>query len=303
VNLTVGPVGNRPESEALEGIFRDLGYGENEMDHHPDVFRKIKNYEDINLAKTSRKVGIIFGLQDGVAFENDLTRLQLLYRFGIRIIQPTYNLRNLLGDGCLELDNAGLSKMGQDAVHRMNELGILVDLSHCGKKTTMDAITLSNKPVAFTHTGCAAIFDHPRNKTDDQLRALADKGGVAGIYFMPYLRESGQQRADDVLKHIDHAIQVAGEDHVGIGTDGSISPLEFTPEYMKAHQEEVDARRKAGIGAPGETADVHLYVPELNTPRRFETFADMLLQKGYSEVRIEKIIGGNFARLFKEVWI
>lgn len=302
VNLTVGPVGNRPNSEALEGIFRDLGYWENEFEQHPDVFLKVKQYEDVHTAKSSDKVGIIFGLQDGVAFENDLTRLLLLYRFGVRIIQPTYNLRNLLGDGCLEPDNAGLSKIGKDAIARMNELGILVDLSHCCRKTTMEAITISSKPVAFTHTGCAAIHDHPRNKTDEQLRALANKGGVAGIYFMPYLRPSGQQTSEDVIRHLDHAIQVAGEDHVGIGTDGSISPLEFTPEYLKAHQEDIEARRKAGIGAPGETMDVHLYVPQLNTARRFETLADILLQKGYSQAQVEKVIGGNFARLFKEVW-
>lgn len=303
VNLTVGPVGNRPESQALEGIFHDLGYWENEIDHHPDLFLKIKKVEDISLAKTSKRLGIIFGLQDGVAFESELARLQLLHRFGVRIIQPTYNLRNLLGDGCLEPDNAGLSKKGGEAVHRMNELGILVDLSHCGRKTTMDAIATSAKPIAFTHTGCAAIHNHPRNKTDEELRALAEKGGVAGIYFMPYLRPSGQQMAEDAIQHIEHAIQIAGEDHVGIGTDGNISPLEFTPEYMKAHQEEIEARRKAGIGAPGEKADVHLYIPDLNTPRRFETLADMLLIKGYSQTQVEKILGGNFTRLFKEVWL
>ncbi len=205
VNLTVGPVGNRPESQALEGIFHDLAYWENEIDHHPNVFLKIKKFEDIAVAKSSNRLGIIFGLQDGVAFENEPAKLQLLYRFGVRIIQPTYNLRNLLGDGCLESDNAGLSKSGQEAVQRMNELGILVDLSHCGRKTTMDAIAVSDKPVAFTHTGCAAIHNHPRNKTDEELRALAEKGGVAGIYFMPYLRPSGQQMAEDAIRHIDRS--------------------------------------------------------------------------------------------------
>jgi membrane dipeptidase len=119
---------------------------------------------------------------------------------------------------------------------------------------------------------------------------------------MPYLRSSGQQTVEDVIRHLDHAIQVAGEDHVGIGTDGGISPLEFTPEYLQAHQEEIEARRKSGIGAPGEIADVHLYVPELNTPRRFETLANLLLKKGYSEAQIQKLLGGNFARLFQEVW-
>jgi membrane dipeptidase len=225
-----------------------------------------------------------------------------LHRFGIRIIQPTYNLRNLLGDGCLESDNAGLSKIGNDAVVQMNELGILIDLSHCGLKTTMDAIQASKKPVAFTHTGCAAVHNHPRNKTDEQLRALADRGGVVGIYFMPYLRNSGQQTVQDVMLHLNHAIKIAGEDHVGIGTDGSISPLKFTPEYLKAHQQDIEARRKAGIGAPGEQEDVHLYVPELNSPTRFETLSEILAKHGYTQTTIEKIIGENFTRLFQKVW-
>lgn len=302
VSVTVGPVGNRPSSEALEGIFRDIGLLENEMDQHPDVFSKVKRFEDIQTAKNSKRTGLIYALQDGVAFENDADRLQLLYRFGVRIIQPTYNLRNLLGDGCLEPGNAGLSKAGRDAVARMNELGILVDLSHCGKQTTADAMAVSSRPVAFTHTGCAAVYDHPRNKTDEQLKALADKGGVAGIYFMPYLRSSGQPMAEDVIRHVEHAIQVAGEDHVGVGTDGEISALELTPEYVKSHKEQVAARKKAGIGAPGESEDVYLYIPDLNTPRRLETLGDLLIKRGHSSTRVEKLLGGNFARLFHDTW-
>lgn len=301
-NITVGPVGSRPSSEALEGIFRDIGSLESEMDLHPDVLCKIKKYDDIAAAKADRKLGLIFGLQDGVAFEDNLDRIKLLYQFGVRIIQPTYNLRNLLGDGCLETANAGLSKAGRDAIAQMNEFGILVDLSHCGRQTTADAIEISTRPLAFTHTGCAAVNEHPRNKTDEQWRSLAEKGGVGGIYFMPYLRSSGQPVAEDVIRHVEHAIQVAGEDHVGIGTDGSISPLQLTAEYLKSHKEEIAARKKAGIGAPGEAEDVYLYIPDLNSPRRLEMLADMLLKRGHSRDRVEKLLGANFVRLFRDCW-
>ena len=301
-SVTVGPVGTRPSAEALEGIFRDIGILEAEVDRHPDVLCKIKRHEDVAIAKSSRRLGLIYALQDGVAFEDNLDRLQMLYRFGLRIIQPTYNLRNLLGDGCLEPGNAGLSKSGRDAIRRMNELGILVDLSHCGRQTTNEAMEASTRPVAFTHTGCAAVYDHPRNKTDEQLRALADKGGVAGIYFMPYLRPSGQPMAEDVIRHVEHALQAAGEDHVGIGTDGVVSALELTPEYVKMHKEEVAARKKAGIGAAGESEDVYLYIPDLNTPRRLETLADLLFKRGHSSTRVEKLLGANFARLFHDAW-
>jgi membrane dipeptidase len=298
VSVTVGPVGNRPELEAFEGIFRDLAYWEREIEAHPDTFLRVRKAADL----VSERVGLLFALQDGVAFSSDLSRLEILLRFGVRVIQPTYNNRNLLGDGCLEPADAGLSRRGREAVERMNALGILVDLSHCGRRTTADAIALSSRPVAFTHTGCAAVHDHPRNKTDEQLKALADKGGVAGIYFMPYLRPKGTATVEDVLRHLEHALEVAGEDHVGIGTDGTLSAVELTPEYLAYFKEATEARKRSGIGAPGEDPEAYLFAEGLNTPGRFETLSGLLAVRGHTPSRIEKVLGGNFARLFAEAW-
>ena len=220
----------------------------------------------------------------------------------MRIVQPTYNLRNLLGDGCLEPDGAGLSRAGQESIRRMNALGILVDLSHCGRRTTRDALAASAVPVAFTHTGCAAVAEHPRNKTDDELRALAARGGVAGIYFMPYLRPGAQPTAEDVVRHVEHAVKVAGEDHVGVGTDGAISAVDLTPEYRARAQADIDRRKKAGIGAPGEVSGIYTFVPDLNTPRRLQKLGELLAARGHDSRRVDKILGGNFARLFRETW-
>jgi len=302
VNVTVGPVGSRPGAEAFEGIVRDLAYWEREIETRPDVFMKVKTTRDLAAAKTGGRLGLAFGLQDGVAFSEDLSRLETLHALGVRIVQPTYNLRNLLGDGCLEPGDAGLSKRGRDAVERMDALRILIDLSHCGRATTRDALAAAARPAAFTHTGCAAVADHPRNKTDEQLRALAKKGGVAGIYFMPYLRTSGQPKADDVIRHLEHALDVAGEDHVGIGTDGTISAVELTPKYLEEFRKQLAARKTAGIGAPGEVEEVYTFVPDLNGPRRLEELTALLERRGHSGARIEKILGGNFARLLREVW-
>jgi membrane dipeptidase len=302
VNLTVGPVGDRPSLEAFEGIFRDLARWEGEVARHPDAFLSVRGGGDLEAARSSGRVGLVYGLQDGVAFHDDLSRLPILHRFGIRIIQPTYNLKNLLGDGCLVPDGAGLSRAGQESVQRMNALGILVDLSHCGRRTTRDAILASTRPVAFTHTGCAAIADHPRNKTDEELKLLAEKGGVAGIYFMPYLRPGAQPTADDVVRHVEHAVKVAGEDHVGIGTDGVLSPVELTAEYRARAQADIDQRKKAGIGAPGEVAGIYTFVPDLNTPRRLQKLGELLAARGHGAARIAKILGGNFARVFREAW-
>ena len=302
VNVTVGPVGDRPTLSAFEGIIRDIARWEGEIARHPDAFLRVAGARDLETARTSRRVGLVYGLQDGVAFQDDLSRLAILHRFGLRIIQPTYNLRNLLGDGCLEPDGAGLSRAGQEAIRRMNALGILVDLSHCGRRTTREALAASASPVAFTHTGCAAVADHPRNKTDEELRALAARGGVAGIYFMPYLRPGSQPTAEDVVRHVEHAVKVAGEDHVGIGTDGVLSAVEMTAEYRARFQADIDRRKKAGIGAPGEVAGIYPFVPDLNTPRRLEKLGELLSARGHDTARVEKILGGNFARLFREVW-
>jgi len=302
VHVTILPVGSTPPDAAFAEAVMGIGRYEREIDRSPGVLSRIRRVADLAAAKASGRTGIIYGFQDGVAFETDLSRLDELYRLGIRIVQPTYNRRNLLGDGCLEPANAGLSKAGVEAVARMNELGILVDLSHCGRQTAADAIKASTRPVAFTHTGSAAQNDHPRNRTDAELRAVAEKGGVSGVFFMPFLSEGRQPTAADVIRHLEHMIQVAGEDHVSIGTDGGISPEVLTPEFRERHAGFVRRRREAGISAPGETEDGFLFANELNTPRRLETLAGMLSARGHSDARIEKILGANLVRVFSDTW-
>jgi membrane dipeptidase len=302
VHVTILPVGSTPPDTAFAQAVMGIGRYEREVDANPGVLTRIRTVADIKAAKAAGRTGLIYGFQDGVSFETDLSRLDELYRLGIRIVQPTYNRRNLLGDGCLEPANAGLSKAGVEAVTRMNELGILVDLSHCGRRTAADAIAASTRPVAFTHTGSAAQNDHPRNRTDAELRAVADKGGVSGVFFMPFLSEGRQPTAADVIRHLEHMIQVAGEDHVSIGTDGGISAEVLTPEFRERHAGFVRQRRAAGISAPGETEDGFLFASELNTPRRLETLADMLSARGHPDARIEKILGANLVRVFNDTW-
>jgi membrane dipeptidase len=302
VHTTILPVGSTPPDTAFTQAVIGIGECEREIEAHPDVLARVRRVADIAAAKQAGRTGIIYGFQDGVAFETDLSRLDELYRLGIRVVQPTYNRRNLLGDGCLEPANAGLSKTGVEAIAKMNELGILVDLSHCGRRTATDAIQASVKPVAFTHTGCAALNDHPRNRTDAELRAVADEGGVSGIYFMPFLSEGRQPTAADVIRHLEHMIDVAGEEHVSIGTDGSVSAEIVDDEFKEIFAGFVRRRREAGISAPGETEDGYLFANELNSPRRLETLAGMLSDRGHSDGRIEKILGANLLRVLSDVW-
>ena len=299
LNFTVGSVGRYATDYA--DTIRNIAHWDREIAAHAEVLMKVVRGAQLDDARRSSRLGMIYGFQDTTMYGENLDRFDEFHDFGVRIVQLTYNRRNLMGDGCLEPGNAGLSKLGRDMVARMNERGTLVDLSHCGQRTTHEGIEASTRPVAITHSGCAALARMPRNKQDEELKLLAERGGVIGIYVMPYLRSEGQVMADDVIRHIEHAVKVCGEDHVGIGTDGSISAVKVTPEFRKQFADEVAERQKRGISAPGERADSFTFAPDLNTPRRLEKVAGLLAQRGHSDARIGKILGGNFARLFREV--
>ena len=295
VNLTVG-------GGTVEASFRSIAVWEDEIAKAPDSFAKVRSVRDLMGAKATRRLGLIYGFQNVEMLETDLSRVGLFARFGVRIMQLTYNLRNMVGDGCLEPGNAGLSRFGEALVGELNAQRIIVDLSHCGQRTTADGIARSRSPVAISHSGCAAVAARPRNKRDEELRAMADNGGVLGVYLMPFLTMGTAPMAEDVLRHIEHAIQVCGEDHVGIGSDLSITPHEVDEAYRRVHREFVEGRLRAGIAAPGEDPEVYMFVSDLNTPRRLETIAVRLLARGHPERRVEKIVGGNFLRLMREVW-
>ncbi len=146
------------------------------------------------------------------------------------------------------------------------------------------------------------MTDHPRHRTDEEIRRVADLGGVIGIYVMPYLTGGRQPTAGDVIRHLEHALDVAGEDHVAVGTDGGISPTQLTPEFVAGFRNNIEDRKAAGIAAPGETETGYLFASDLNTPRRFETLGGMLLDRGHSETRVAKLLGGNLQRVFAEAW-
>lgn len=301
VNSTISALGRNPE-ETLEATINNIGAWQHEFDSHPDVFMGVRSLEHVRQAKAQKKVGIIFGFQDTTPYSDKLDRVEMFHRLGVRIVQLTYNGSNLVGDGCLVPEDGGLMPYGREVVAKLNELKSLIDLSHVGRETTRQAIAMSPGPVACTHSGAAAVTNVQRNKPDDILRAMAQKGGVIGIFMMPFLRASGQPSADDFLRHLAHCIDVCGEDHVGVGSDLSITPLELTPAFRKVHADFVKQRRSAGISAPGEDENVFNYVPDFNSPRRMELVADAMARAGHATARIEKVLGGNWLRLLGEVW-
>jgi membrane dipeptidase len=300
VNLTVGEVGNGPGryAAAVAGIER----ADREIAAHPEAFLKVLSAADLARAKQSRRLGLVYGFQDTSMLEGDLGRLREFAGRGLRILQLTYNRRNLMGDGCLEPADGGLSLLGHELIESLPREKLLLDLSHAGPRTIAEGIAAARGPVAITHTGCRALADLPRNTSDESLRALAQKGGVAGIYFMCFLAVRTQPVAGTLVRHLEHALDVCGEDHVGIGTDGLISAAPTDAAARARHRAEVEARRQAGISAPGESPDVLNVIPEFNSPRRFWQLAEELAGRGWSASVIDKVLGGNFARLFREAW-
>jgi membrane dipeptidase len=294
INVTVS-------ADSFESTTRNIALWQGEADRYPTLLTIVRRYEDIARAKKDKTLGLILGFQNTDMLERDLSRLEAFNRLGVRIIQLTYNDRNLVGDGCLEPGDAGVSAFGRQVVERMNALGIAVDLSHCGTRTTADGIAISKAPPLITHSGCREVYRHPRSKEDRELKAMAEKGGVIGIYFMPFIGPGpGAPTLEMLMRQIDHAIKICGVDHVGIGSDLSTAPIEETPEYLSEAKSFVEARAARGISAPDEARP--LFIPELNHSRRIEGVVRGLRQRKYPDSTIEKIIGGNFHRAFKEIW-
>jgi membrane dipeptidase len=269
------------------------------IEKRADLFLHIRTAVDFDRAQKEKKLGVIYSFESANMLEDKIERIELFRGLGVRVMQLTYNRRTPLGVGCLDGDADGLTDLGRQAIAKMNELGVALDLSHSNTKTTADGIAASTKPPLITHAGCRAVYQHPRNKEDRELKALADKGGVVGIYMLPYLTASPKQpMRDDYLQHLEHALKVCGEDHVGIGSDVSFFTVDARAlEDMKTAAEK---RKADGIAAPGE--DRPTYIPDLNTPRKMELVADALLKRGHKAVVVEKILGGNFRRVLGEIW-
>jgi len=299
VNVTVSGRGEDPDA-AYANTLEHIAYWRREVDAHPDVLTLAATTAEIDAAKASGRLALIPGFQDTFMLGTDLARMDEFRDMGVPIVQLTYNLPNLVGQGCLSPDNGDLTDFGRELVAHMADTGVLVDLSHCGQRTTAEAIELAPGPVSITHSGCSAVYGHPRSKQDAELRAMADKGGVIGIYMMPFLNAEGPATADDFYRHVEYAVNVCGEDHVGIGTDNSITPTVDDEDYRATLQGFADERQRLGIGAPREHE--LLFVPELNDPMRMRMVAEGLLGRGHGEERVAKILGGNWMRLFREVW-
>jgi membrane dipeptidase len=300
VNCTLGHVAG--PHEPFQETVTDIGQWDRVIRENSRDLTKILTVADIGRAKAERKIGLIYGFQNATMMGDDVSRVDIFADLGVRVMQLTYNLANRLGDGSMAPEGRGLTKFGHEVVERINANRVMVDLSHSGTQICLDAARASKQPISINHTGCRALTDLPRNKTDEELKLVADRGGFVGIYFMPFLTSTGHATAADVVAHIEHALKICGEDHVGIGTDGGTTQIDDLEAYKVALAKEHEQRVAKGVSAPGERADTHPFADDLRGPDQFRKLYRLLAARGHKPARIEKILGTNFVRYARDIW-
>ena len=285
----------------FEDTVTEIAFFQRLFEAHPDVCMQVREFADFEKAKHEKRFGIILSFESANMLEDKVERIELFRNLGVRVMQLSYNKTSPFGAGVMADPPAGLTPLGRKAVETMNRVGVAIDISHANPATSFDVLNASSRPPLITHAGCAVIHAHPRNKSDRLLRAVAEKGGVVGIYDLPYLTKSPKQPAlDDYMAHMTHALRVCGEDHVGIGSDSSLEPWDTSPKGMEEFRKDTEYRKKTGVAAPEE--DRPMYVIGLNTPRRSEVIADALLKRGYPARVAEKVLGANFINALQRIW-
>lgn len=273
--------------EVLSAIYENLIHLE--LSPHAKLVEKS---EDIISSKDKGKIGLIFGLQSASCVEQDRKRLRILHKLGLRILQLTYMERNFIGDGCLEPENRGLSHFGIQVVRECNRIGLIVDCSHVGVQSSIDAASYSDDPIVISHTAIREITDNPRCVTDEQLKAVANKGGVVGITpYAPFIRNDRAPTPEDYVDHIEYAINLIGIDCVGIATDvfdGKTTINWATPWYYPevTRGSQYKSRRIDGIRHKSDLGNL----------------IEILIDRGLNEKEILKLLGGNFLRVMQAVW-
>lgn len=264
---------------------------------HDDIILQVFDTEDIRRAKREDKTGISLGWQNTYPIEDRIEYLSLFKALGVNVIQLTYNTHNLVGAGCWESRDSGLSDFGRDVIDEMNALGILVDLSHVGAQTSADAIAHSKKPVAYTHCAPAAFLDHPRNKTDEQLRAIAESGGFVGYAtYPPFMPQEAAASVEDCVVALEYLVNLVGEDTVGIGTD-------FTQGHDAAFFEWLSHDKGTGRRLIAQRPGGVTIMPEgLRTIGEFPNLTRTMHERGWPAPRIRKVMGENWLRVLRDVW-
>jgi membrane dipeptidase len=257
--------------------------------HDDERLHLAQSVLDIDAAQVAGRTVVAFDLEDSGPLEGDLDMVERFYDLGVRSLLPTYNLRNAAGSGCLDVVDEGLTGYGRDLVARLNEVGMFVDGSHCSTRTGLDLSAVTTRPMIYSHSGMRAMWDHPRNVTDDQARACAETGGVIGIAGVGIFLGPNTATIDALVAHIDHAVELVGIEHVGLGSDYCFDGDDFTAEAAANPQLFPAAYTRWG--------PLNFVAPE-----DLLCLDDALAQRGYDHAAIAAVLGGNFRRVAGQVW-
>jgi len=287
---SIGTGGPAAVEETLDFIAGWQGF----IGRNSHLFSLVGTAADLDLAKSQRKIAVITGLQNAEHFVRPAD-VKRFYQLGQRCAQLTYNEQNLIGSGSTERVDGGISDFGVEIIKAMNETGMLIDVSHSGDRTTLDAIELSPVAIAITHSNCRALNNHPRLKTDEAIVSLAKKGGVMGISGVRmFVSASEPTTIENIVDHIDHVVKLAGIEHVGIGSDSDLNGYEDMPaDQLKMLREAYKASY-----AFREKIDIEGF----DHPQKIFDLTEALIRRGYSDENIAAVLGGNFRRLLAATW-
>ena len=265
------------------------------LSNHDQHLMRVDSPADLDRVKGSGKVGVLLGVQNSEHFQS-ADDVNLFHSLGQRVSQLTYNTRNLIGNGATERRDEGLSDYGVSIVERMNTVGMTVDVSHCGDRTTLDAFEVSKKPVLITHSNCRALVPgHPRLKTDEAIKKMAASGGVMGITGVRmFVKSDEPTTVEHVLDHFDHVVKLVGVEHVGVGSDMDLDGYDDMPP-------EENKKLRAGYKGSYSFRE-KIDIEGLDHPQRMFDLTEGLIRRKYSDDNIQAILGGNFARVLKQTW-
>ena len=284
---------------ALESLDSIARWRDMERDN-ADLMRIVRKADDIRACEADGKVGILLGFQNSNLLEGRIRYVELYADLGVRVIQLTYNNQNELGGSCYEDDDSGLTRFGREVVREMARWGIVVDCSHTGDRTTLHAIEHSPKPIAVTHANPASLFPHKRNRSDEVLKALAQTGGVIGCAaYRNITPEWACASAKGFAEMIARTVDIAGIDHVGLGTDHSYSSDDAFRDWMRKGRWTRSVQYGAGsVANPGEVASPEWF----EEPEQLSDLIPALKEVGFSDIEVGKIMGGNWLRLYEAVF-
>jgi len=278
----------------MDAIVREIGLRWCDMDHNYDKVIRALRAEDVRRAKRENKTAVFVGIENAEMICNDLDAIDMLYGLGLRGMGLSYNKRNLVGDGRTERTDSGLSKFGIQVIERMNKLGVIVDLAHSGERMTIEAAEFSKDPIIVSHTGARGVHPTGRMASDEEMQAVAAKGGLIGIHSgVGILSSASRQTVEDIINHIDYCVKLVGIDHVAVGSDNYFGDkMAMLTRIMKGRAED---------GLQGYVAFTAPYMEGMENPSEWPNYTRALVKRGYSDQDIQKIIGGNTLRIVEKV--